>query len=193
MEKKQNKGLKKRPLGQRVYHAWDHPVMSASISRDYVRTVLEKLQKHKGFEFTGKENMGFKPEFLPLTYLTQTLSEVEQQALNPFAEQESVDARFVEETALKQTFIHLGSLMKDGRTGGGRGDGRSEGGEEELRGGMEGGEGRCGTTMWRSDLYNINKGMERRGGQEKEGVDDEWEVHGGEKGLVGSMEGWMEA
>ncbi|CAL8279529.1 unnamed protein product [Merluccius merluccius] len=94
--------------------------------------------------------MGFKPEFLPLTYLTQTLSEVEQQALNPFAEQESVDARFVEETALKQTFIHLGSLMKDGRTGGGRGDGRSEGGEEELRGGMEGGEGRCGTTMWRS-------------------------------------------
>ncbi|CAL8242207.1 unnamed protein product [Merluccius merluccius] len=138
------------PLGQRVYHVWDHPVMSASISRDYVRTVLEKLQKHKGFEFTGKENMGFKPEFLPLTYLTQTLSEVEQQALNPFAEQESVDARFVEETALKQTFIHLGSLMKDGRTGGGRGDGRSEGGEEELRGGMEGGEGRCGTTMWRS-------------------------------------------
>ena len=32
----------------------------------------------QGFEFTGKENMGFKPQFLPLTHLTQILSDVEQ-------------------------------------------------------------------------------------------------------------------
>ncbi|CAL8318561.1 unnamed protein product [Lota lota] len=100
------------PIDQRVHHMWDHPVTSAIISRDYVRTVLKKVQKHKGFEFTGKENMGFKPEFLPLTHLTQILSDVEQRALNPFAEQGTVDARFVEETALKQTLIHLGFQIK---------------------------------------------------------------------------------
>ncbi|KAI4897853.1 hypothetical protein NFI96_027499 [Prochilodus magdalenae] len=33
---------------------------------------------------------------------------MEEQALNPFEEQENVDARFVEETALKQTMIKLG-------------------------------------------------------------------------------------
>lgn len=108
--------LKRLPeaMEQRVYHMWDHPITSASISRDYVRTVLEKLhtQRNTGFEFTGKENISFKPEFLPLTYLTQILSDAEQHALNPFAEQESVDARFVEETALKQTFIQLGFQTK---------------------------------------------------------------------------------
>lgn len=33
-------------------------------------------------------------------------------ALNPFEEQETVDARFVEETALKQTLILLGFEVK---------------------------------------------------------------------------------
>uniref|UniRef100_A0A8C5DGG8 Gamma-secretase-activating protein C-terminal domain-containing protein n=1 Tax=Gouania willdenowi TaxID=441366 RepID=A0A8C5DGG8_GOUWI len=57
-------------LTKNIYHMWDHPVSSASISRDYVRTLLEKRNKTK--------------------------------------EQENVDARFVEETALKQTLILLG-------------------------------------------------------------------------------------
>lgn len=35
-----------------------------------------------------------------------------QTALNPFEEQENVDARFVEETALKQTLILLGFEVK---------------------------------------------------------------------------------
>ncbi|XP_030197078.1 gamma-secretase-activating protein isoform X2 [Gadus morhua] len=100
------------PVDQRVHHVWDHPVTSAIISRDYVRSVLERAQKQKGFEFTGKENMGFKPQFLPLTHLTQILSDVEQRALNPFAEQGAVDAHFVEETALKQTLVHLGFSRK---------------------------------------------------------------------------------
>ncbi|XP_029902094.1 gamma-secretase-activating protein isoform X2 [Myripristis murdjan] len=96
------------PMEQRIYQLWDHPVSSASISRDYVRTLLEKHNKNKGFAFTVRDKPGFRPEFLPLTYLAKVLSDVEEQALNPFEEQENVDARFVEETALKQTLILLG-------------------------------------------------------------------------------------
>ncbi|XP_041819563.1 gamma-secretase-activating protein isoform X2 [Chelmon rostratus] len=96
------------PMEKRIYHMWDHPVSSASISRDYVRTLLEKHNKNKGFAFTGRDKPGFRPEFLPLTYLAKILSDIEEQALNPFEEQENVDARFVEETALKQTLILLG-------------------------------------------------------------------------------------
>uniref|UniRef100_A0A3Q3E5J6 Gamma-secretase activating protein n=1 Tax=Labrus bergylta TaxID=56723 RepID=A0A3Q3E5J6_9LABR len=96
------------PMEQRIYHMWDHPVSSASISRNYVRTLLEKHSKNKGFAFTGRDKPGFRPEFLPLTYLAKVLSDIEEQALNPFEEQENVDARFVEETALKQTLILLG-------------------------------------------------------------------------------------
>ncbi|XP_070785147.1 gamma-secretase-activating protein [Enoplosus armatus] len=96
------------PMEQRIYHMWDHPVSSASISRDYVRTLLEKRNKNKGFAFTGRDKPGFRPEFLPLTYLAKILSDIEEQALNPFEEQENVDARFVEETAVKQTLILLG-------------------------------------------------------------------------------------
>ncbi|XP_032361247.1 gamma-secretase-activating protein isoform X1 [Etheostoma spectabile] len=96
------------PMEQRIYHMWDHPISSASISRDYTRTLLEKHNKNKGLVFTGRDKPGFRPEFLPLTYLAKILSDIEEQALNPFEEQENVDARFVEETALKQTLILLG-------------------------------------------------------------------------------------
>ncbi|XP_056133492.1 gamma-secretase-activating protein [Lampris incognitus] len=98
-----------KPMGQRIYQLWDHPVTSASISRDYVRTLLEKHSRNKGSAFTGRDKPGsFRSEFLPLTYLAKILSNVEEQALNPFEEQENVDAKFVEETALKQTLILLG-------------------------------------------------------------------------------------
>ncbi|XP_027128268.1 gamma-secretase-activating protein [Larimichthys crocea] len=96
------------PMEKTIYHMWDHPVSSASISRDYVRTLLEKHNKNKGFAFTGRDKPGFRPEFLPLTYLAKILSDIEEQALDPFEEQENVDARFVEETALKQTLVLLG-------------------------------------------------------------------------------------
>ncbi|XP_064417497.1 gamma-secretase-activating protein isoform X3 [Latimeria chalumnae] len=55
-----------------------------------------------------RDKSPFSPEFLPLNYLTKILTDVEDQALNPFEEQENVDARFVEEIALKQTLILLG-------------------------------------------------------------------------------------
>ncbi|XP_035003688.1 gamma-secretase-activating protein isoform X2 [Hippoglossus stenolepis] len=96
------------PMEQRIHHMWDHPVSSASISREYVRTLLEKRNKNKEFAFTSRDKPGLTPEFLPLTYLAKILSDIEEQALNPFEEQENVDASFVEETALKQTLILMG-------------------------------------------------------------------------------------
>ncbi|XP_054655967.1 gamma-secretase-activating protein isoform X3 [Dunckerocampus dactyliophorus] len=100
--------LKRLPEANRFYHMWDHPVSSASISRDYVRNLLGRHNKNKGFAFTGRDKAGFRPEFLPLTYLAKVLSDIEEQALNPFDEQENIDATFVEKTALKQTLILLG-------------------------------------------------------------------------------------
>ncbi|KAK7913611.1 hypothetical protein WMY93_013822 [Mugilogobius chulae] len=97
-----------QPMEQTIYHMWDHPITSASIARDYVRTLLEKHNKTKGFAFSVRDKPGFRPEFLPLTYLAKMLSDIEEQGTNPFEEQENVDARFVEETALKQTQILLG-------------------------------------------------------------------------------------
>nr|XP_023009084.1 gamma-secretase-activating protein isoform X1 [Maylandia zebra] len=100
------------PMVKRIYHMWDHPVSSASISRDYVKTLLEKHNKNKGLAFMGTDKPGFRPEFVPLTYLAKILSDIEEGGPNPFEEQENVDARFVEETALKQTLILLGFERK---------------------------------------------------------------------------------
>ncbi|XP_036801175.1 gamma-secretase-activating protein [Oncorhynchus mykiss] len=102
--------LKRLPesMEQRICHLWDHPISSACISRDYVRGLLEKHAKTKGSMFMERDEPGFRPEFLPLTFLTKILLDVEDRALNPFEEQENVDARFVEETALKQTLILMG-------------------------------------------------------------------------------------
>ncbi|XP_066523182.1 gamma-secretase-activating protein [Hoplias malabaricus] len=102
--------LKRLPesMEQRVCQLWDHPISSACISREYVRTRLEKYTKTKGSVLLDKDETCFKPKFLPLSYLASILSHMEEQASNPFEEQENVDARFVEETALKQTLIKLG-------------------------------------------------------------------------------------
>lgn len=97
-----------QPMEQTIYHMWDHPMTSASISRNYVHTLLEKRNKTKGFAFSDREKPGFRPEFLPLTHLAKMLSDIEEQGTNPFEEQGNVDARFVEETALKQTLVQLG-------------------------------------------------------------------------------------
>uniref|UniRef100_A0A3B5K7H2 Gamma-secretase-activating protein C-terminal domain-containing protein n=1 Tax=Takifugu rubripes TaxID=31033 RepID=A0A3B5K7H2_TAKRU len=89
-----------------IYRTWDHPISSASISRSYVRTVLEKHSKTRVTRHNPPENTAELSEFLPLAYLAKLLSDIEQQALNPF--EEHVDAEFVQETALKQTLVLLG-------------------------------------------------------------------------------------
>ncbi|XP_067110970.1 gamma-secretase-activating protein isoform X1 [Osmerus mordax] len=100
------------PMEQRICHLWDHPVSSACISRGYVSSLLKKQANTKRSQFMDRGRPGFRPDFLPLTYLTNTLAALEEEALNPFEEQENIDARFVEETALKQTLILLGFEVK---------------------------------------------------------------------------------
>ncbi|XP_018585300.2 gamma-secretase-activating protein isoform X2 [Scleropages formosus] len=103
--------LKRLPesMEQKICQLWDHPITSACISRTYVRGLLEKQDKTKGgSSLLERDKSSRYPEFLPLTYLAKILSDLESQVLNPFEGQENVDAKFVEETALKQTMIELG-------------------------------------------------------------------------------------
>ncbi|XP_072327440.1 gamma-secretase-activating protein isoform X1 [Scyliorhinus torazame] len=96
-------------IGQKIGHLWDHPTSSSCIARNYVETLLKnRCTQQKSKTFFLREQTTFESEFLPLTYLARFLTEVEDQALNPFEEQENVDAKFVEEVALKQTLTLLG-------------------------------------------------------------------------------------
>ncbi|KAL2102444.1 hypothetical protein ACEWY4_001612 [Coilia grayii] len=103
--------LKRLPesMLERVCHLWDHPVSSACISRDYVKTRLQNWERNTECRvLDDREHSFHRPDFLPLSYLTKVLLDQEEKTLNPFEEQENVDACFVEETALKQTLIQLG-------------------------------------------------------------------------------------
>ncbi|XP_051543843.1 gamma-secretase-activating protein isoform X1 [Myxocyprinus asiaticus] len=106
--------LKRLPecMGQKVSQQWDHPITSACISREYVRTLLDKYPESKDSMLLDHGKSSFYFEFLPLNYLAKILSDREEKAQNPFEEQENVDVRFVEETALKQTVIKLGFEVK---------------------------------------------------------------------------------
>ncbi|XP_041059424.1 gamma-secretase-activating protein [Carcharodon carcharias] len=100
-------------IGQKICHLWDHPISSSCIARNYVETLLKnRCTQQKSKNFSLREQTPFESEFLPLTYLAKFLMEVEDQALNPFEEQENMDAKFVEEVALKQTLALLGHENK---------------------------------------------------------------------------------
>ncbi|XP_053719465.1 gamma-secretase-activating protein isoform X1 [Synchiropus splendidus] len=100
-----------QPLQQKLFHMWDHPISSASISRAYVGTLLEQRHTHKGFG-SNRERSSLGTDFLPLTFLTGILSDVEGAALQQVQQQENIDSHFVEETALKQTLVSLGLQRK---------------------------------------------------------------------------------
>lgn len=106
--------LKRLPehMEQKVSQQWDHPINSACISREYVRTLLEKYSENRDSALLDYGKSCSFPDFLPLNYLTKILWNREEQAQNPFEEQENVDVRFVEEMALKQTQIKLGFEVK---------------------------------------------------------------------------------
>ncbi|XP_052411106.1 gamma-secretase-activating protein [Carassius gibelio] len=106
--------LKRLPehMEQKVSQQWDHPITSACISRDYVRTLLEINLENPDSALLDHGKSCFYPDFLPLNYLAKILSKREEQAQNPSEEQENVDVRFVEEIALKQTRIKLGFEVK---------------------------------------------------------------------------------
>ncbi|XP_020840170.1 gamma-secretase-activating protein isoform X3 [Phascolarctos cinereus] len=92
---------------QKISQVWDHPVNSHIISRNYVKRLLQKHKRQSRNSTMDKSS--FLIEFLPLNYLIEVLTELEtaRQALNPFEGCDSVDTKFVEEAALKQTTILL--------------------------------------------------------------------------------------
>ncbi|NWX57576.1 GSAP protein, partial [Promerops cafer] len=94
-------------LGQKVRQYWNHPINANLIARKYVKLLLEKLGNRQCSR-PIPERLSVPVEFLPLNYLTNMLAEIENQGVHPYEKQDHVNARFVEETALKHTMALLG-------------------------------------------------------------------------------------
>ncbi|XP_014392452.1 PREDICTED: gamma-secretase-activating protein isoform X3 [Myotis brandtii] len=95
-------------IGQKICRLWDHPMSSNIISRNHVRRLLQNYKKQPQSSMTDKSS--FSVEFLPLNYFIETLTEIESsnQGLDAFIGHDNVDAKFVEEAALKHTTMLLG-------------------------------------------------------------------------------------
>ncbi|KAM6425326.1 gamma-secretase-activating protein [Rhynochetos jubatus] len=94
-------------LGQKVRRFWNHPINANFIARNYVKLLLEKLGNGQCSR-PVPERLSVPLEFLPLNYLTNMLAEIENQGLHPYEQQDHVNVRFVEETALRHTVTLLG-------------------------------------------------------------------------------------
>ncbi|NXT67940.1 GSAP protein, partial [Chaetops frenatus] len=94
-------------LGQKVRQYWNHPINANLIAQKYVKLLLEKLGNRQCSR-PIPERLSVPVEFLPLNYLTNMLAEIENQGVHPYEKQDHVNARFVEETALKHTMTLLG-------------------------------------------------------------------------------------
>ncbi|NWQ71035.1 GSAP protein, partial [Neopipo cinnamomea] len=94
-------------LGQKVRQFWNHPINANLIARKYVKLLLENLGNRQCSR-SIPERFSVPVEFLPLNYLTSMLTEIENQGVHPYEKQDHVNARFVEEMALKHTMTLLG-------------------------------------------------------------------------------------
>ncbi|NXT17277.1 GSAP protein, partial [Syrrhaptes paradoxus] len=94
-------------LGQKIHQFWNHPVNANLIARKYVKLLLEKLGNRQCSR-PIPERLSVPVEFLPLNYLANMLAEIESQGVHPYENQDHVNVRFVEETALKHTMTLLG-------------------------------------------------------------------------------------
>ncbi|XP_057588478.1 gamma-secretase-activating protein isoform X2 [Hippopotamus amphibius kiboko] len=94
--------------GQKICRLWDHPISSNIISRNHVERLLQKYNKQPRSSVTDKSS--FSVEFLPLNYFIEILTDIESSnpALYAFEGHDNVDAKFVEEAALKHTTMLLG-------------------------------------------------------------------------------------
>ncbi|XP_055276681.1 gamma-secretase-activating protein isoform X4 [Moschus berezovskii] len=94
--------------GQKICRLWDHPVSSNMISRNHVKQLLQNYNKQPWSSVMDKSS--FSVEFLPLNYFIHILTDIESSnpALYAFEGHDNVDAKFVEEAALKHTAMLLG-------------------------------------------------------------------------------------
>ncbi|ELK01345.1 Protein pigeon like protein [Pteropus alecto] len=95
-------------LPPKICRLWDHPMSSNIISRNHVKRLLQNYKKQPQSSMIDKSS--FSIEFLPLNYFIATLTDIESsnQALYTFEGHDNVDAKFVEEAALKHTTMLLG-------------------------------------------------------------------------------------
>ncbi|OCT89170.1 gamma-secretase-activating protein [Xenopus laevis] len=94
---------------QNIHHLWDHAMSNNCIAKKYVKQLLCKIRKRE-CRLSGQEacsQSALYINFLPLNYLIKMLSAIEEQALNPF-EEDNKDAAYLQEIALKQTSVLLG-------------------------------------------------------------------------------------
>uniref|UniRef100_A0A8C8VJ50 Gamma-secretase activating protein n=1 Tax=Pelusios castaneus TaxID=367368 RepID=A0A8C8VJ50_9SAUR len=93
-------------IGHKVCRLWNHPVTSNFIARNYVKLLLDKL-RNKQRNRPVADRLSVHVEFLPLNYLVDMLAAVEEPGLNSVEGADNVNAKFVEEAALKQTTLLL--------------------------------------------------------------------------------------
>ncbi|XP_045876444.1 gamma-secretase-activating protein isoform X2 [Meles meles] len=95
-------------IGQKICRLWDHPMSSNIISRNHVRVLLLNYKKQPRSSMIDKSPGSV--EFLPLNYFIEILTDIESsnRALLAFEGHDNVDAKFVEEAALKHTTMLLG-------------------------------------------------------------------------------------
>uniref|UniRef100_A0A8D1ELF0 Gamma-secretase activating protein n=1 Tax=Sus scrofa TaxID=9823 RepID=A0A8D1ELF0_PIG len=95
-------------IGQKICRLWDHPVSSNIISRNHVKHLLQNYNKQP--QSCVMDKTSFSVEFLPLNFLIEILTDMESSdpALYAFEGHDNVDAKFVEEAALKHTTALLG-------------------------------------------------------------------------------------
>ncbi|XP_074873213.1 gamma-secretase-activating protein isoform X2 [Carettochelys insculpta] len=97
-------------VGHKVSQLWNHPIISNCIARNYVELLFDKLRDRQ-HNRPAADRLPVRVEFLPLNYLADMLAEVEDRGLNPLEEEDNVNAKFVEETALKHTTMLLGKTL----------------------------------------------------------------------------------
>lgn len=95
-------------IGQKICRLWDHPMSSNIISRNHVKRLLLNYKKEPRSSMIDKSPGSV--EFLPLNYFIEILTDRESssQALYALEGHDNVDAKFVEEAALKHTTMLLG-------------------------------------------------------------------------------------
>ncbi|XP_062990271.1 gamma-secretase-activating protein [Elgaria multicarinata webbii] len=92
---------------RKVSQLWNHPVSSNTVARNYVKFLLEKL-RNKRRSMVVVDRLSTRIDFLPLNYLVNMLAEEECQGWMSSVEQKIMNARSVEELALKHTAMLLG-------------------------------------------------------------------------------------
>ncbi|KAJ6666337.1 hypothetical protein lerEdw1_000610 [Lerista edwardsae] len=93
-------------IGRKVSQLCNHPVGTNTIARNYVKCLFEKL-RHKKHRLLAVDRLSTQTEFLPLNYLVSVLAEMEHQGWMTSVECNNVNARLVEEVALKNTTMLL--------------------------------------------------------------------------------------